>query len=353
MRVVLYPFFSQQDKVAGKFRLASDSGVKLYRYMARRMQERGWDVSMVLPHPMQCVDEGFNPGCCVLYPPYPVALSNLDRRCQWHPDWLKTIAHKCDLFMTQHEFLAIPLRILEPQLRIVMECGIKPETAWPSCAGLFQLAWRAASMVHCNSEELARMVRAGGAAKAVLWQFAYNEALIGDCTGTRDVDVVFPARASETEYSNHTAFMEAVAPTALNVVMTDPTSYLRRHGTSRFVTPSPLNGEEYRATLRRSKVVVSLTRNGYGGYAFREAIASGCVPVALREPEYVDLLGTEWPYYAESLQPNSIRSAVEHALACGWSTVPAATQNSIAERLKESSYGGAWQKALHDLGDVL
>src|SRR6516162_2098916 len=139
MRVTLYPFFSQQDKVSGLFRLRSDSGVRIYCHIANRLADRH-DVTFVLPPEAQCVDV-----CPYLHRrvhtsrvPYRVVLSNLDRRLQWDPAWLRSL--ECDLILTQHEFLAYPLRCLLPNQRIAMECGIRPETAWPETAAMFPLA---------------------------------------------------------------------------------------------------------------------------------------------------------------------------------------------------------------------
>lgn len=345
MRVTLYPFFSQQDKAQRKFRLSSDSGVKLYCYIAKRMVGVGWEPTLVLPHPSQCVDYVEAP-CRTRVVPYNVAVDNLDRRLQWEPSFLRQLAEDSDLLLTQHEFLPIPLRALAPELPVVMECGIRPDTAWPETAALFPLAWGSASLVHCNSQPLAETV---DAPRVRVWQFAYDADVFEPAPGPKTVDVVFPARASATGYSGHRAFVDAMRSSPLVVRMTDPTGYLGVTGECpcEWLAGNPLDSATYLRLLRSSRVVVSLTTNGYGGYAFREAIACGCVPVALRRPEYVELLGKSWPYYTDG---SDVRAVSTAAAYYGWHSELRA---GVLERLVESSYQRAWEKAYVDLQEVL
>lgn len=331
MRVTMLPFFSQQDKRQNKFRLASDSGVKLYAYIAGRLAV-DHDVTFVLPSPIQCIDTITLPrDVWIERLSVELPLSNLDRRLNWDATWLRTL--KCDLFMTQHEFLAYPLRCLRPDMQIIMECGIKPDTAWPQTAELFPLAWRSADLVHCNSAELAAQMP-----NSTVWKFGYADELASSRGTLRDIDVLFPARASSTEYSHHSAFVEAMTDSPLTVVMTDPTSFLRPH---RLVSPSPLSREEYEDTLHRSKVVVGLTDNGYGGYAFIEAIAAGACPVALRS--YAHLLTDSWPYFCDL---HSIRSVVSKA---HWAGVSTKVVRQVQENVSAYAYSVAWQKAKEDI----
>lgn len=334
MIVTLYPFFSQQDKRTGRFRLDSDSGVKLYAYMAGRLAQQH-DVRFVLPAEDQCVEDMDLPfSVRALRIPYKLAASNLDRRLQWEPSWLRSL--ECDLILTQHEFLAYPLRCLLPDQRIVMECGIRPTTAWPQTAALFPMAWRSADLVHCNSTTLAEEV--APYAKTAVWRFGYHDKVAVARGLARDVDVLFNSRCSATGYSNHEAFLEAVAGCPWNVCVTDPTNYLNIH--------APLGPEEYRSLLHRSRVVVGLTDNGYGGYAFVEAVAAGACPVALRTREYEELLTPGWPYYCTL---DSVADAVTRALSLGWAGVSTKVVRRVNSNVATCSYSSAWERARKDL----
>ena len=330
-----YPFFSQQDKRSGKFLLESDSGVKLYAYMARHSP---WDVRFVLPPEEQC-EGGVDVGCDVLRSP-PLAPDNLDRRLQWDPPWLRRVAD-CDLVLTQHEFLPIPLGALG-RARVALEVGIRPTTAWPETAGLFPLAWAAADLVHCNSATLARELRGRGVAARV-WEFGYDDAVAVPRHVHRDVDVLFNSRCSATGYTHHGAVLAALSSLPLRCVATDPTSYVRSRGGHACVPATPLTRDEYVDLLHRSKVVVGTADNGYGGYAFQEAVAAGCLPVALRRSEYEDLLGSGWPYLCEL---SELRRCIASACERMWSGVDA---SRLSARIARCSYSEAWTVARGDL----
>jgi len=218
-----------------------------------------------------------------------------------------------------------------------MECGIRPDTAWPETKAMFPLAWKAASLIHCNSIQLAKMVsEEGGNAK--VWQFAYEDSIVIPRNLPRDIDVLFPARCSATNYSNHLAFIRAFNDDVLCTCMTDPTNYLGHS--------LELGSVEYSNTLHRSKVVVGLTDNGYGGYAFREAIAAGACPVALDTPEYRELLTDAWPYLCTL---DDVRQIAEKALATGWKSLGTKLVQQVSENLRNSSYSQAWISAKEDL----
>lgn len=350
MKLLFYPFFSQQDKRDKLFLLGSDSGLRLYSYMASRALADGHDVSFVLPKREQCNYGDFKlpSKCNVIRVPYQMELNNLYRRLQWDVGFLKELAPQCDVFLTQHEFLSIPLRVVAPNHHIVMECGIKPDTAWPETAGLFPMAWKCADLVHCNSESLRFDVAAAGG-RATVWAFGYDEAIADYAQLPRTISVVFPARASVTNYSNHEMFIEAFYTSALNVLMTDPTGYLRNTGgvPEDWLPRENLSRQQYLAALRQSKVVVGLTDNGYGGYAFIEAVVCGAVPVALRVPGYVELLGHDWPYYAED--KSSLRAKVTAALQYGYLGMKPDVLAAMRARLKLLSYDSAYANVRKDL----
>lgn len=345
MRVLLLPFYSQQDKRTGLFLLGSDSGVRAYSYMGRRMLEEGWSPTLAVPRPKQCSDCQYLP-----YPTvsigYDLCTDNLRRRLQWVPDWLAGLDY--DLVLTTHEFLPYPLKCLRPDLRVIVECGIRPDTAWPTTSGMFPLAYGAADAVHCNSRVLAgEAVR--WARRVFVWPFGYEDRR-GSAVD-RDVDVLFPARASATGYSNHRLLAEALDGSSLRVVCTDPTSYLRANPgevPAEWVSSEQLSRTMYNELLDRSKVVVGLTANGYGGYAFQEAVAAGCVPVALRCPEYEELLGPSWPYYCDA-DPYSLFDAASTAVLYGW---PEGLQGPVQACVAQHSYAAAWLRAKLDIEEV-
>lgn len=345
MRVLLLPFYSQQDKRTGKFLLNSDSGVRAYSYMGRRMVEAGWKPTIAVPAAHQRADNPAFPHPAIEVP-YEMCIDNLRRRLQWEPDWLAGLDY--DLILTTHEFIAYPLRCLKPEVRVVMECGIRSDTAWPETAALFPLAQAAADAVHFNSQLLAD--ECTHARRKFVWPFGYEDQPCS--TSVRDVDVLFPARASSTGYSNHRLLVEALRDAELRVVATDPTSYLRANPSEmpeEWVPREQLNRADYTELLARSKVVVGLTANGYGGYAFQEAVAVGCVPVALRCPEYEELLGVGWPYYCDA-NAASLKAAVNHALLQGW---PEALRHSVQARVAEHSYAVVWRTARCDIESLL
>jgi hypothetical protein len=342
MHVVLYPFFSQQNKRTDRFLLQSDSGVKLYAYMADRMVEEGWQTSLVLPAPRQCADT-IATNARVRRIPYLIATNNLIRRLQHCPDWYKTMLHDADLLLTQHETLAYVVRCILPNVRIGTEVGMRLDTAWPQTEEMMRLSRRSSDFLHCNSRTLAEETTHKC---TTVWPFAYHDdiPLNTASDAERSIDVLFNSRCSSTDYSNHKLFLAAMLLQDWRVCMTDPTNYLRTTSDelpSHIAVPrSPLNRNDYLQTLRRSRVVVGLTDNGYGGYAFREAIAAGCVPVALNCTSYRELLGDDWPYYCSG-NSGSLRAAVSDALTHG---MPEQSHHLCSE-MSRCSYSAAWRTA--------
>jgi hypothetical protein len=197
--------------------------------------------------------------------------------------------------------------------------------------------------VHCTSEQYVSAV--GACAETVVWQFAYDDS-IRNGNAHRDIDVLFNSRTSATGYSNHELFASTLLPMGLRVAMTDPTRYYTRshlgwlHG--------PYSPAEYGGILQRSRVVVGLVGNGYGGHAFREAIAAGACPVALRTPAYEALLTDAWPYFCNATEL-SLRTAVLSALEHGWSNVPKGALDAVQANIAKCSYSAAWAQAKADI----
>lgn len=333
MRVTIYPFCGQQDKEKGLFRLESDSSFRMLQFVAGKMvDELGWWPTTVLPPPGMCVDRptirgGFR------YASMPI--DNLHRRLHWTPEeWMD----RSDMAILGHELMAFPLRCVRPELKIVAECGLTPTTAWPQTAPLFPLAWQSSDLVYTFSEGTAAEIKAP---RVSVWNACFDERNLRP-SKTKDIDVLFNQRASATGYSNHKEFVRQMDGTNLRVVMTDPTGYLRKTGEapSSWLLP-PLSTAEYYDLLGRSRVVVGLTTNAYGGAAFREAICSGAVPVALKQPGYIELLGPHWAWYVDD--PDTLAEIIDEAGRYGY------VSDDVLERARACSYQAVWPKIRRDL----
>lgn len=344
MNIAFLPYYSQQDKVTGKFRINTDSPVKFYSFMARELAKLGHDVTFYVPHSNQCVD--ILPidsvvGCKIHYTGKNLPLCNKTRRFHWDTAWLSSLHH--DMLITSHEYIAIPLKILRPTMKVIVECGFEPESSFPGANQLFPVAWSMADLVHCSNAHLADMVENGSDGTPVVWRLGYDVEIAKPRNVSRYIDVLFSARASSTNYTNHNIFIDALRGEPYKVLMTDQTNYLRRTGECpiEWLPERPLVGEAYIDMLHRSKVVVGLMENGYGGHAFREAIACGCIPVALNIPEYRELLGEDYPFLC-SRAAVSIRSAIEDALRFG---------TQMQSSVTKYSYQAAWPGILRDIND--
>ncbi len=344
MRVAFYPFCSQQDKRTGRFLLESDSGVKLCAYMAKQRP----DSYLVLPMTIQCEDDrwrGDLPHTSILRVPYRLAQNNLHRRLQWEPDWLVQLASLVDCVFTTHLFLPFPLRCVAPKCKIVLECDMMPDTAWPQAEPLFKLAWASSDLAVSDSKRMA-LETSKHSKRSAHWFFAYEDSIAKPRKLERTIDVLFPSRCSATEYTNHTSFVHAMAGSERSIVIGDPTSYLRPH---KWVLEKPFTRNEYLDVLHRSKVVVGLTQNFGSGYAFREAMAAGALPVTLDTPEYRELLTDRWPYFCTL---GTIQATVERALAMGWLGVETWLLQEVMDNLKRTSYSEAWKIAKADFDSL-
>lgn len=323
MQVILWPFCSQQDKQRGKFLLDSDTGVKQYRFVAEQLIAEGHGVTLVLP---TGADTRL-PCLCRVRRQRDVPLSNADRRVHWDTECIRRVCSGADLLVTQHETLPIPVKEMFPKLPVAVEFGMKLGTTtgglYTAADYLVKLTLEVADKVLCLGPQL--LFEAGKHTwpnKCHLWQMGFDERSIENAT--KDIDVVFPARCSANGYTNHKVFLEATE--GMNRHVCDPTNFLD--------ASMPLFQTAYYRVLARSRVVVGLTNNGYGGFSFQEAIASGCVPVALRS--YSWLLGEDWPFYCE-LNAESVRECINRALLY---------RGALPE--VHSSYQEAWRDSCRD-----
>ena len=348
MKAVFFPFFSQQRKDCRKFSLGSDSGVRLYSYCAARAADLGWDSTLVLPDWSQCADcaPQYGTKYTVLRLPPTLPIDNMERRLHWDVGALRNVVGDADVLCTQHQSLAYPLRKLFPKLTILTECG----GAGPAfgLGDLTRLAYEASDLVHCNSQELAdQLTGVGWRMPTSVWTFGVEDALFDMQRLPSKHDVLFPARASATGYSNHQLFVDAMRGVAHRVLMTDPTGYLKESSGCplEWLYEQPLSRAQYLEALLSSRVVVGLTDNGYGGYALMEAIACGSVPVALKTEAYASLLGDDWPYFCEE-DASDLRRTVEGALRFGLSPL---RRERLIVRLDRCRYSRAWETARKDM----
>jgi len=326
MQIAFVPFCSQQCKLTNKFRISSDSGVKMYAALCRVL---GDSATLILPPEKQCLDSV--EGCNIVRSPE-TYLSNLDRKLHWNPTWLDTLGRLCDVLVTTNEFLPIPMRALHPDLPIVVE-GIV-STAWHEVDELYSVAQRCATLVHCNNEQVARKCEGN----RVLWPFGFEDSFLSlRERKSKSVDVLFNSRCSATGYTHHEEFIEAIRNRGLRVLMTDPTGYLRK--TDRVPPYFQLGAQDYDVALAESRVVVCLVDNGYVPTSFLEAVAAGCCPVCPAYSQYVDLLG-DAAFYVEG--DGGVFPAVRRALVAGAPSVP-------AYRLRGVSYSAACEIAKEHL----
>lgn len=295
MKLVVYPFPSQQDKTTGQFILDTCGTCKMLAWLVDRVQEElGWECVVVLPksataHPFKCKVRTVN-----------MLANNRHLRVDWNLHQLRKCFYDADMALLNHETLATPLRALFPKLKIVQQCLIAPEPL-----ELFLSAWKSADMTVVHGEFAKRYVAMYNI-DAKSWLMGY------DATKTlplmeRDIDVLYATRSSCTNYTHHLEFLQANL-SELRVAYADPTKYLQltHPGTREYVAR-----EAYATALRRTKVAVFL-HAGWFSFALREAIAAGCTPVVLDHPCFDELLGAQYPHRTA---PANIEETVRKALA--------------------------------------
>ena len=320
MRAVFWPFFSQQDKRTGRVLTETCGDYKMCSWMAERLRIAGWDANVVTPDDVH------------------VPSDNVAQRLQFHaPDARKAFAD-ADVAIVHHDHMGFPLRQMFPELKIVQGCHVDPFEPWPQFAPLMKMAWDAADLVTVLSPSM----RVDTKTRVSCWPMAFDEQLFAETDELKTIDVLFVNRASATNYTRHVEFLRQIDPD-WRVLFTDPTRYMEHAG---LVPVSQLLRDKthgYRYALKASKVFVALNDNGHGGLSAREAIVSGCCPVALRCPGYERLLGEDWPYFVPSL--DEIRETVNHALRDGWP----ANKSAVQAAARAESYQSTWPTVVRDL----
>lgn len=326
MNVVVWPFCSQIDKTTNVHMLETCGACKQYGFVADRIAfDLRWNVKVVLPmHSVGAAFVGHKKR--LVYSPH----TNPLQQIHWDTRDIADILSGADMLITNHEFLAIPARVIRPDLKIVTLCGILPENL------LFNEAWNRSDLVVTHGDHAAKIMQAHTRTPVVPWKFAYDERnFVGREPMERDIDVLFVQRCSSTNYTHHLEFLEAMKLLRCRVMFTDVTKYLRSQRPDfEYSTP-----ETYFDVLHRSKIAIGMCDNLYGGQALREATRAGCTPVVLDVPCYREFVGEGYPYLLKSMRPEEIATTIDEALA-DW----------VPNRVHiDESYQSAWETIRRNL----
>lgn len=281
MQVTLWPFWSQQDKRTGEF-LQTCGNVKQLVALGEELRRRGHKAQLVTPQLVK------------MLPNNPV------QRVHWDCEQIDRLTYGSDVLVTNHEYLAIPARVVAPRLKIVQMCNVAPDDP------LFTAAFNAADMVVAQGNYARQCMQQMTRTPVVTWPLAYDEDNFGRAPALRDIDVLFLQRCSANNCTHHEEFLRQMKP-YWKVVFTDVTNFLKRSRPDlAYSTPAT-----YYDVLHRSKVVVSMHNSWYGGISIREACRAGCTPVVLRNSAYAELVGYDWPYFTDT---TDIAETVDRAL---------------------------------------
>lgn len=324
-RVGLWPFYSQQDKINGGFRFDTCGATKQAQFIAEMLTIANVGVRAAVPDSA------------------PHGLFLNERRCtipthnglqtiHWDTDDIWRVFHECDIAITWHEFLAIPIRKVFPELPIVQLLAVASD------GPMFDIAWKAATAVACQTYTQAHHVRERCGIRPLVWQMCYDERLIQQ-SALKPVDVLFVSRCSSTNYTRHLEF-SAINWRELQVAYTDVTNYLRKDRPDLGYTQP----ETYYEALSHTKVAVALNDDMFGGQAIREAIASGATPVVLGCDAFYEMLGPRWPFYVKK-DLSDLEFVVRAATLVERPPIP---MQALCQ-----SYQNQWPKVWEDLCTIL
>jgi hypothetical protein len=321
VRIVILPFYSQQNKLTGKFLLSTCGAAKQLAFLAEKLTEDGHQVTAIVPSEQLREDE--HPFKCGTFSAY-IPPDNAMQQVHWDAGMLRRAFFDADICLCNHEFAAIPVRKLFPKKRIVQMCSVRPDSL------VFNAAWAAADLVVAQGSYAAERIRYSTRTPVTAWKLAYDERLFQrTVAGHRDIDVLFIQRCSASNYTHHEEFLAADL-SGLRVAYVDVTKYLRKQRPDlEYIEP-----EGYIDALYRSKVAVALNDNWYGGLSIREAMRAGCTPVVLDAACYHELVGPGWPFVTYL---KDIAEVVRGAVA------------SCKYRSIDESYQTAWPKVREDL----
>lgn len=371
--VVIYPFFSQQDKATGQFLLESCGSTKMNLFLAQRITQRlGWSVTMVFPKENEVATYP-DFGAYHLEPPlfrtFPMHIpsNNMYQRLHWEPEKWTALLDRADLCINHHEVLGWPLARMFPHLKIVQMNVVSPREPWPWMAPLFFETWKSVDLIvtlgRPMQDEIAETMEVvlrgesiEGCADIALWPLSYDEQKLTDVDRPidKDIDLLFVLRGSSTNYSHHVEFLQAIPILRRQgykgkIAFTDITRYM---ATNRMfdglegpieILPEPKTQDAYVKMLWRSKAVIAMNDNQHGGMSFREAVYCGACPIVPPYRGYTDMVGTDWPYLIDEMKPESIAEAVIDAEAnCYWVGTNEAQSKRLHKLVKLESFQAAW-----------
>jgi hypothetical protein len=336
MRVGIQCLFPTQDKNTGYFLLKQCGANRQMSWIARKLiEELGAVVSYAVP---KTSDSTAWPLVNRVHM-CSMAADNARERVRWDPRELAVMFRDCDIVLCQHEFLAIPLRRMFPQLKIVQMLQCKPDDT------LFKEAWRSADLVAVQSEVAEAYVEDCACATDVtVWPMSYDADTPCNPDRFRDVDVLFVQRCSSTNYTHHVEFLQALPlleSVGRRVVFTDVTGYLRkvRPDLAYLEYTTPDTFQDY---LERSKVVVSFHDTLYGGESIRHACRAGATPVVLDTDAYREMCGKDYPHFVSELSPQCIFNTCMRAIA-----------NPRRVDVSKDSYQAVWPRVRADIQRLL
>lgn len=383
MKVVIQPFYSQQDKDTHRFLLDADVTTDISRFLAEQLRLKGWEVALILPAPADCVGgwpkwvEPFT-----VYMPAYVPHENKFRRLSFDSTEMAAMLEGADLFITLHELVAFKVRqLVGKRTKIIHFNILSPLGEWEWMEPLQQASWAAADLVPFLAENLQRFAQARVQRIALwnyqdikwtVWPTGYDARPIvfREPAWPGKIDLLFVQRCSSSNYTHHREFIEAIhlLRTQLawqgRVMFTDPTHYLELNKQAEAPTGIDLDSlkiefahagsrADYYELLSQSKVAVAMMSNDlHGGVAIREAIASGCIPVLLDEPCYREMLrphALAWPYLVH--RPigkldlaHILQDALDKQSQWQFRTDFDLTLNRIREKIERESYQRAWRE---------
>lgn len=369
-RIALLPFYSQQDKQTGKFLLHSCVATKHVMFMARKIHEElGWKIRLIVPPLKDCqtFPDWDGTGDMLDVHEAPIPPENMAQRLQWYPHRWPTLFKDVDILFTSHELIGWAIKGVYPMMKVIQQHNLSPETAWPWMSPLFDLNYEAVDIITCLSwtmHDFIRLrMRSLNEEAVQVWPFSWNIQKLNDpiqsqnwAPPERDIDLLFVLRGSSTNYSHHVEFIEALKVLRQigwqgKVYFPDQTRYLTENklleGIENVYVQEGTNKNlgAYTRLLRRSKAVIGLCNNGFGGESVREAIACGAFPILLNCDGYTDLVGEDWPGLLSNMGAEYMAGFINGIFDVG--LYERATKEQLIQltrRLNEGEYETVWAR---------
>lgn len=373
MRVALNPFYSQQNKVMGRFLLGSCGATKMLKFIAEKLRAQGHGVDFFAPDPAKVMTTDWADFSQwarrwgVELHLLNIPINNPEQRVHFDANKMAQVLRNDNLVINWHEFHAFPIRALFPRMKIIHYNGPFCDEPWAWMAPQFFVNWTAPDLLVGHNEGMLlhmyenlreRLGREYKGPRMSIWPMAFRAETVDEVDanplvdGNRDIDLLFIQRSSVTNYTHHWEFLDALKILRSHgwngkVATTDPTSYLRSEGGPAFyekeygleLIDPPKTDAEYARLLFRCRAMFLLNPNS--DLAFREALYAGVCPIVGDLKAFRDVLG-DWPYrvpvsdmvkpWSPGLIAGTIAQAIPHAGADPW------------------PHGSHWKPALHTLG---